>query len=217
MGLVLDAGCGGGVYILALAKKSKHVVSLDISKAMIEIARTNVKSFSLQNTTSLILGDIESLPFKDERFDSIVCSGVIEHLLNMYQGALELARTLKNGGHLTLLFPNYEGVFWKLKRLGKRLGCTCLIELEMELRTPPQPERSLTDKQIKSLLRSLRLKVNFVEGLNLTLLLLPLSKKAPKPVLSLLLFMLGSIERLLGKIPEVYRVLGTDIAIEASK
>ena len=62
------------------------------------------------------MADAKKLPFKDSTFDFIVCSEVLEHIID-YQSALsEINRILKPQGKLAVSVPKFfpEWVCWKL-------------------------------------------------------------------------------------------------------
>jgi len=91
--LVLDAGAGEGKY----RRYFKHckVVGID-----------NCVGDSSWDYSSLdVVGDIHSLPFKNNCFDAIVCIVVFEHLSNPFKAMKELSRVLKEGGKLFAVFP----------------------------------------------------------------------------------------------------------------
>ena len=48
---VLDVGCGGGKYSLALSKECKEVYGTDLSPKMIEFANKNKEKFNMKNVT----------------------------------------------------------------------------------------------------------------------------------------------------------------------
>jgi SAM-dependent methyltransferase len=65
---------------------------------------------------AVLHGNAVRLPFRDGAFDKIICSEVLEHVLDDKQGVRELFRVLKEGGELAVSVPAYlpETMFWKL-------------------------------------------------------------------------------------------------------
>jgi len=60
-----------------------------------------------KNYSKLIKADVcKKLPFKDNSIDTIVLSGVIEHLENPMSALREMNRVLKKGGKLLMETPN---------------------------------------------------------------------------------------------------------------
>lgn len=68
---ILDVGCGTAHIIRELAsnRKTSEHVGLDVSKAMLKVAKENCDGF---HNVGLVLGDGLSLPFKDETFDMVI-------------------------------------------------------------------------------------------------------------------------------------------------
>lgn len=50
---VLDVGCGGGKYSLALANECDEILGIDLSPKMIEYANKNKENFNIKNTSFL--------------------------------------------------------------------------------------------------------------------------------------------------------------------
>lgn len=103
-GCLLDVGCGLG-YLTEMLGQGFTRVGLEYD---IHALKVNHKR-SLRN---MVQGNISQLPFKEQRFDVIVCSEVLEHLPDgMDSKALkEMARLLKPGGRLLITVPALEGI-----------------------------------------------------------------------------------------------------------
>jgi ubiquinone/menaquinone biosynthesis C-methylase UbiE len=96
----LDAGCGDGRYLAALeAELPARRAGTDISERILETARARLEADFRQC-------NLESLPFEDGAFDLVLCSQVIEHVLNAQAAAAELARVLRPGGTLVISTDN---------------------------------------------------------------------------------------------------------------
>jgi SAM-dependent methyltransferase len=65
---------------------------------------------------TVIQGNAMTLPFNDKTFDKIVCSEVLEHVLDDEQATRELFRVLKDDGELAVSVPCYlpETIYWKI-------------------------------------------------------------------------------------------------------
>ena len=61
------------------------------------------------------LGKIEALPYGDEFFDAVVCTDVLEHVIDLHAGILEIERILKPGGLLIVRVPYREDLSPYLK------------------------------------------------------------------------------------------------------
>jgi ubiquinone/menaquinone biosynthesis C-methylase UbiE len=87
---LLDVGCGTAHIIqeLAMHERNSSLIGVDVSAAMLKIARSNVRSFE---NIALVGADGLKLPFHDGVFD-IVISRLAEHSIN------EAHRVLGDGG-----------------------------------------------------------------------------------------------------------------------
>jgi SAM-dependent methyltransferase len=96
----LDAGCGDGRYLAALAGElPPRRAGVDISERILETARVRVDADFRQ-------GNLEALPFADGEFDLVLCSQVIEHVLDADAAMAELVRVLRPGGTLVISTDN---------------------------------------------------------------------------------------------------------------
>jgi 2-polyprenyl-3-methyl-5-hydroxy-6-metoxy-1,4-benzoquinol methylase len=96
----LDAGCGDGRYLAALAAELPvRRAGADISERILETAAQRVAAEYRQAT-------LEALPFGDGEFDLVLCTQVIEHVLDADAAVAELARVLRPGGALVISTDN---------------------------------------------------------------------------------------------------------------
>lgn len=109
-GLILDAGCGNGNILMHALKLFPGIninyVGLDFSRNMLKkaVARAREKS-----NAPFFQGSITNLPFKDNTFDRVICSGVVTYLESIDEAERsikELYRILKPDGILTIDFFN---------------------------------------------------------------------------------------------------------------
>lgn len=103
-GAVLDVGCGRGFYTKALTqyKFIKKIVGLDTNPKYLNVAAKINNSVRVR----FVEGSIYALPFKESLFDLIICSEVLEHLINERRALAEMSRVLKPGGVLLITVPN---------------------------------------------------------------------------------------------------------------
>jgi SAM-dependent methyltransferase len=97
--LVLEAGCGTG-QTLALLSERHESTGLDISRAALNLAQNNCKN--------PVLGSIFTIPFRDNTFDLVYNSGVIEHFEDPTNIAAiqEMSRVTKPSGRVVIIVPN---------------------------------------------------------------------------------------------------------------
>lgn len=109
---ILDLGCGDGRDILTYEKlEAKEIYGIDSSTFMISEAKKIVKA-----PKNLVVGSMDSLPFKNKFFDLIIARFSIHYLSNLDKMYSEINRVLKNKGtfivvahHPTLGFMQLGG------------------------------------------------------------------------------------------------------------
>ena len=109
----LDAGCGYGAFSSVAAQRGAAVVSVDIGERLVGRAITRAASRG-------VVADAGRLAFRDESFDIVISSEMIEHTEAPQQTVQELARVLRGGGLLVLTTPNRVWQ-WPV-RMASRLG-----------------------------------------------------------------------------------------------
>ncbi len=95
---LLDIGTGTGHTALAFAAGGAEVVGLDMTRAMLEQAR------SLANTRGAAFDAVQSfaerLPFADGAFDAVACRYCAHHFQDNPRSIREMGRVLRQGGAL---------------------------------------------------------------------------------------------------------------------
>lgn len=102
----LDAGCGTGIYTDLLSCFSSKTYMIDIKK------HTNP-----EKKRSFIRMDLQATGFKDNSFDFIVCSEVLEHIPDISRGLAEIYRILQHDGMLLISMPNALSALWLKNRI----------------------------------------------------------------------------------------------------
>ncbi|NUM56483.1 MAG: methyltransferase domain-containing protein [Candidatus Hydrogenedentes bacterium] len=100
--IVLDAGCSRGDPDLPAIANAKHTVGCDTDLPGLR-ANTIVRD--------RVASPLETLPFRSEAFDVIVCKFVIEHVPSPARVFKEFWRVLRPGGVLAVLTPNRLSLF----------------------------------------------------------------------------------------------------------
>lgn len=98
---ILDCGVGTGAFSLALLEsvnQPAHVSGVDISYPMLTQAQQLLENRC--TTLDLRCGDISSLPYADESFDTVIFAHVLEHMADPVETLREIVRVLKPGAPL---------------------------------------------------------------------------------------------------------------------
>lgn len=115
--VILDAGCGGGRYSLAVSLLgAKEVKGIDLGKASIADAENRKRKLGISNVEFMV-GSVENIPFPDNYFDGVIFSGVLQHLGNPCAVVDEISRVVRKGGMVYLLVYATEGVRWPLVQI----------------------------------------------------------------------------------------------------
>jgi len=108
--IVLDAGCGFGRHSLELVSRGAIVYCMDMD--MESLRKTSFtmallkKRLEQRDIRYLVhSGDALNLPYKDESFDRVICSEVMEHVRDDERACRELARVLKKNGRIAITVP----------------------------------------------------------------------------------------------------------------
>jgi len=108
--VALDAGCGSGRHLRALAKlPDLKIVGIDRNAKDVADALAALKNMpdALSSNYQVTQADINALPFDDASFDCVICSEVLEHIPEHEKALSELVRVLKPHGNLVVSVPRY--------------------------------------------------------------------------------------------------------------
>jgi ubiquinone/menaquinone biosynthesis C-methylase UbiE len=117
---VLEVGCGAG-HVLERIDNGK-LYGIDISDIQIKRAKQR-----LGEKAELMKSPGEEIPFEDNFFDRVLCSEVLEHVLDPPKLLKEMKRVLKVNGILSLSIPN-ENLINSTKKLLRATGLIRLVE-----------------------------------------------------------------------------------------
>lgn len=95
---VLEYGCGGAQFGLALAARGARVVGLDVSARQLAHARTNAAARG--TTLPLVCASGTAAPFADASFDLVFCDHGAMSFCDPARTVPECARLLRDGGRL---------------------------------------------------------------------------------------------------------------------
>jgi len=95
-GTAVDAACGSGRHTAWLRECGFHVIGVDESPEMLELARAKASDAELRS------GRLEALPIDSEAADLTLCCLALTHCRELDPAIGELARITRRGGRLIL-------------------------------------------------------------------------------------------------------------------
>lgn len=102
--LILDAGCGTGHMTLDLLNSGYEVTAIDISQELIDFTKRIIKDNNYVAAVHAI--DLTNIKVLGEnKFDTIVCLDVLEHIDDDELAIKNLRYILKKNGHLIVSVP----------------------------------------------------------------------------------------------------------------
>ena len=93
---VLDVGCGAGIDVARLARSGARASGIDISRRSLSLAAQYLAVEGQPAT--LAQADAARLPFRDEDFDLVLCSGVLPFAPDPRAIVLDIRRVLREQG-----------------------------------------------------------------------------------------------------------------------
>ena len=107
--IILDAGCGTGLLFEFLIRSDQQIykrklryIGLDISWKMLKQFLYKINKVTSVKHVDLILGDIENLPFREEKIYRIFAVTSLQNLHDIENGLRELIRVGQQGTPLNL-------------------------------------------------------------------------------------------------------------------
>lgn len=202
---VLDAGCASGYQVLEAARLAPMVVGVDLG---LDFVRTAYGASLEQGITNahFQVGSVEALAFKSASFSRVLCSEVLEHVLQPDDTLTELTRVLKPGGLLVISVPNQNGDGTRWRRLstlvtGRRFQPLENFSMDAIVRHGDAHVRKFDRDSLRRFLEAHGLQARWIRGCGI--LDFPLYDKIQNRVnrLALLRHFLFRVELLLGCLP----------------
>lgn len=146
--LVLDAGCGSGLFSHMAIDKGAQVIGIDAASGLLELARER----NPQN--SFLEEDLEALPFAENSFHVVAGFNSFQYAGNFTSALAEAKRVLKKGGRLVI------GI-WDKPEMSE---ATNILKAISTLLPPPPPGTPgpfalSEDGRIEGICKSLELKI----------------------------------------------------------
>lgn len=100
---ILDLGCGDG----ALAKRILEAHGEQEALMGVDLAVNHLKRAKARLPKgAFVLADAEALPFTDHAFDLVICSELLEHLINPSKAVSEISRVSRRYALVTIPTPS---------------------------------------------------------------------------------------------------------------
>lgn len=99
-GSFLDAGCGSGFFCDEFARAGHTVAGIDFNADLIAIAKRRYPTLDLRQM------DIYECGALGQKFDLIVCAGVIQSVFEPERAFAQMASLQESGGHLSVCTRN---------------------------------------------------------------------------------------------------------------
>jgi len=141
--VVLDLGCGAGMFIPIVAPLCARLVGIEVSPVFVDRSRDVVKHLGLKNT-SIIMASSDKMPIGKDKFDVIIVVDVLHHLRQLDKTLSEIKRVLKPGGLVIVYEPNKLNLLlyimcfldrneWGLLNLGRKGIYKRLLDKHFEI------------------------------------------------------------------------------------
>jgi phosphatidylethanolamine/phosphatidyl-N-methylethanolamine N-methyltransferase len=101
-GRVLEVGIGTGISLPYYSDRCR-IVGVDISEAMLEVARQRVETLRMTNVEQLAIMDVQNLAFDDGTFDVVTAQYVVNTVPDPEAALDEFMRVLRPGGELIVV------------------------------------------------------------------------------------------------------------------
>lgn len=111
-GPVLDLCCGSGDYLLPVARFAEHVVGIDFSPELLEMARGRATAAGQRNV-SVVVGNARAVPLRAESVGLVFSFSSLYYIPRLEEALGECARVLRPGGRAILEF----GLLYSLNTL----------------------------------------------------------------------------------------------------
>lgn len=130
---ILDIGCADGrlTEIIGKKAKAKKLFGLEISPIGVKLAA--------EKGIQVARDDIDDydLPYKSNCFDMVICTDVIEHIVNTFHLLEEIYRVLRSGGCMILATQNMASWYNRILLLMGKLPLTLESNEKEVIDKPP--------------------------------------------------------------------------------
>ena len=121
--ILVDAGCGTGLYSAALIDQVQRIEAVDLNASMLAVAKSRLTEEEKAGRIRFHQASIDSMPLLDESVDVLIVNQVLHHLPDEVDTGWplhgrvfsEFARVLKIGGYVIINSCSHEQLehgFW---------------------------------------------------------------------------------------------------------
>lgn len=124
---IMDVATGTGDLAIAMAKcvEGTHILGIDLSEEMLQVARTKIEKLGLSDRIEVHKGDAENLDIvESDSIDAATVAFGVRNFENLEGGLSEIYRTLKPGGKFVVLefsIPRNRFIRWVYAQYSHRL------------------------------------------------------------------------------------------------
>jgi 2-polyprenyl-3-methyl-5-hydroxy-6-metoxy-1,4-benzoquinol methylase len=140
-----EIGSGGGHVLLMFPRA--RLTAIDVSGAYLEIARKNLASYDVR----FLKGEVDKMQLPAKTFDRIICSEVLEHVLDPNAVLGAIARLLKPSGVAAITVPN-EPMIRRIKKLVQRAPVRWIVGETVEWGGATSHRHAWRPKEFEALL-----------------------------------------------------------------
>lgn len=136
--VVLDLGCGPGLWTHLLAEKVKpngRVVGLDFSPDLIDYAAENLEKDPLSNIIEFRKDDFHDASFDNDTFDLVFFSNCFAYVTDYFKIIEEMKRVTKNGGRIAA--KDFDGGLFVVHPIEPQLSLKILTATAQALKEKP--------------------------------------------------------------------------------
>jgi len=108
---LLEVGSGWGLFVALTRKQAIESYGIEPEEEVYQTSLKVLESYGL-GKDFIKKASGEEIPFKDNTFDAVYSTMVLEHVKDPEKVIKESIRVLKKGGYLQFVIPNY-GSFWE--------------------------------------------------------------------------------------------------------